>query len=356
MSRIERLWEKTAAVCDAIVIRDPVNRFYFTRFSSSAGTLVLTAQESVLFVDARYIQRAREKITDCRVVLEDGLPGQLRKMFQVHKVETVGFEAHTLSFAGTMELEEMIQPARLIKNRQVSDAILDLRSIKDKEELACLREAQRITDYAFSRCLGLMRPGVSELDIMIAMGEEMARQGCEKRSFNMILTSGPQTALPHGDPAIRTLQKGEFVMMDVGAMVGGYSADMTRTVAIGAVGSEQKTVYNLVLAAQKAALAAMQPGRRCCDIDRTARDIIDRSPYKGTFGHGLGHSLGLEIHENPRLNQTCETALAPGMMMTVEPGIYLPGRFGVRIEDMTAVTETGCEIMTRSPKELMVVS
>lgn len=356
MDRIRKLMQMTKDCCDAVIIQNGVDRFYFTGFSSSAGTLVVMPDEAVFYADSRYIQAAREKVKDCRVILEEDLPQQLNRLLKDRNVQTVGFETHAISFQAACALEEMIKPARLLKDSRVSNALLSMRMIKDERELSYLREAQRITDYAFSKCLSVIREGATKLDVMIAMGEEMARQGCEKRSFNMILTCGAQTALPHGDPADAVIRNGDFVMMDVGAMVGGYAADMTRTVVVGKVSTEQRDVYNTVLRAQESALSAIRPGKCCRDIDRIARDLIDASPYKeGRFGHGLGHSLGLEIHESPRLNPTCETILQPGMMMTVEPGIYLPGRFGVRIEDMIAVTENGYENMTRSPKELIIL-
>ncbi len=355
MNRIDCLLNKTKNFCDAVIIQNGIDRYYFTGFSSSAGTLLLSEKARIFLVDSRYIQAAREKIKGCQVILEENLPQQLGQLIKEYKIKTVGFETHALSFQAARALEEMVKPAELLKDDRVSDAILEMRMIKDQKELSFLREAQRITDYAFHKCLSVIRAGVTKLDVMIAMGEEMARQGCEKRSFNMILTSGAQTALPHGDPTDTVIQKGDFVMMDVGAMVGGYAADMTRTVAVGAVSGEQRAVYQTVLDAQESALKEIRAGKCCQDIDRIARDLIDISPYKGTFGHGLGHSLGLEIHESPRFNPTCKTILRPGMMMTVEPGIYLPGKFGVRIEDMAAVTEDGCEDMTGSPKNLMIL-
>ena len=350
-------WETLAArmTCDAAVVCHPVNRRYLTGFSSSAGTLFVTKKEAFLLVDSRYIEAASAINSGCTVLLEEDLPAQLQALVGRCNINSVGMETHYTSFALAQRMAQMIMPAQLLPDDDFCDLLLSMRSIKEPGELACLRKAQEITDAAFAATLGQVRPGISELEIMMTMGNEMARLGCEKRAFNMILTSGRYTSLPHGDPAIRTIEAGDLVMMDVGAMVGGYSADMTRTFAVGHVSQEQREVYHTVLQAQEAALAAIRPGVSCCSVDRVARDYIDASAYAGMFGHGLGHSLGLEIHENPRLNPVFQTLLQPGMVMTVEPGIYLPGKFGVRIEDMIVVTEDGYENYTHTPKTLTVI-
>lgn len=357
MNRICDLQRRTESSCDAVLIQSFVNRRYLTGFCSSAGMLLITHHQTFFLVDSRYIEAAQKHFAGSPVqVLLTETPEQvILQLIKQYKLTRLGTETRQMSFSAVQLLKQQIRPCELLTDDTVSIALEELRMIKDAGELASLREAQQITDYAFHKCLEIIRPGVSELDIMIKMGVEMARQGCEKRSFNMILTSGTQTALPHGDPTIRQVEYGDFVMMDVGAMVNGYAADMTRTVAVGTVTQLQKEVYDTVLQAQKLAFEALGPGKRCCDIDEIARSYIDQSEWAGKFGHGLGHSLGLEIHEQPRLRPGCETVLRPGMMTTVEPGIYLPGQFGVRIEDMVVITEDGCENMTGSPKQLLVL-
>lgn len=351
MDRLTRLQKEMP--WEAALVVSGVNRFYLTGFSSSAGILLLTKKEAFLLVDARYIQAAEERVKNCRVVLEDGR--QLPKILSEQNIRQIAFESNYLSVEAAEKLKERIAPASLVWSNEFGKLLLDLRSRKDAQELNCLRQAQSITDRAFDRLLGQIHPGVSELELMMFLGEEMARLGCEKKSFNMIFTSGSRTALPHGDPAIRTIEYGDFIMMDMRAMVGGYTADMTRTVAVGTAADEQRQVYEIVLEAQKRALNAIEPGKACCEIDALAREHIRDMGYGAFFGHGLGHSLGLEIHEDPRFNPQCTTRLQPGMVMTVEPGIYIPDKFGIRIEDMVTVTDSSCEDFTKSPKNLIVL-
>lgn len=352
MNRILQLQKRMTG--EAAVIRSGVSRFYLTGFSSSAGTLLVTREKAFFLADSRYIEAAREQLEGCEVLLEEN-DRQLGELIAKLQIKEIAFETHAASVDEADRLQRQAAPAVLLRDGSFSRVLLEMRCQKDAYELGCLRKAQEITDSAFAALLGQIRPGASELELMMFFGEHMARLGCEKRSFNMIFTSGSRTALPHGDPAIRTVEQGDFVMMDVGAMVGGYAADMTRTVAVGQASEEQKKVYAIVLEAQKRALDAVRAGKRCCDIDSVARDYIRDAGFGDCFGHGLGHSLGLEIHENPRFNQSCETVLLENMVMTVEPGIYLPNRFGVRIEDMVAVTENGCDNFTKSPKELIVL-
>ena len=352
MDRLTRL--QAEMTCEAAVVRSGINRFYLTGFSSSAGTILITKSQSFFLVDSRYIQAAKEQVKNCLVILEKDR-GTLPGLLQEQGIREIAFETNYLSVEAAAELQQTVSPATLLYSNDFGRQLLRMRRQKDQRELECLRAAQAITDRAFQALLGQIKPGVSELDLMMFLGEEMARLGCEKRSFNMIFTSGGRTALPHGDPEIRRLEYGDFVMMDVGAMVGGYAADMTRTVAVGSVTQEQRKVYEIVLEAQKRAIEAVAPGKICREVDAVARSYIRDMGYGGYFGHGLGHSLGLEIHEDPRFNQECETRLEENMVITVEPGIYLPGKFGVRIEDMVAVTKNGCEDFTQSPKELIIL-
>lgn len=352
MERLARLQREMS--CQAAIVLSGINRFYLTGFASSAGTLVVTKERCFFIVDSRYIQAAQERVQGCEVLLEDDC-GQLSELLQSMGVETAAYETNYISVERAARLRREIAPVALEDTPNLGNLLLQMRRHKDKYELECLRNAQQITDEAFQVLLEKIRPGVSELDLMMCLGEEMARRGCEKRSFNMIFTSGDRTALPHGDPAIRKVEYGDFVMMDVGAMIGGYAADMTRTVAIGNVTDEQRQVYQIVLEAQKRAIDSIRPGIPCKEVDRVAREYIGSQGYGACFGHGLGHSLGLEIHEDPRFNPVCEDPLEEGVVITVEPGIYLPGKFGVRIEDMVVVTKSGCEDLTHSPKELIVL-
>ena len=354
MSAIERLLEALDSQIDAALIVSDANRFYFTGFPSSAGTLLITREQSYFIVDFRYIEIAKKTIQNCEVILQGNLTEQLNELLDRHQVRTLGIEAATLSlaayqrFAGTLKTQ-------VLADSRLSDAIEAIRAIKTKEEQDALRSAQIMTDRAFSFIINHIHPGVTEQDIILNMGAFMERLGSEGRSFDFIAISGPKTSLPHGKAGTRVIERGDFVTMDFGCKVNGYLSDMTRTVAVGEVSTHQAEVYEIVRQAQEKAFACIRPGAICNQVDAAARDYIASKGYGEYFGHGLGHSLGVEIHENPRFNQTCEYELRPGNVLTVEPGIYLPGQFGVRIEDMMLVTPDGYEDFTQSPKNLIIV-
>ena len=230
-----------------------------------------------------------------------------------------------------------------------------MRSIKDSEELKNICAAQALTDATFDYALNCIKPGISERELMLDMEFFMRKNGSEGTAFDFIVVSGKNSSLPHGVPTDKKIEIGDFVTMDFGAVVNGYRSDMTRTVGVGSITKEQKTVYDTVLKAQKAAIDYIKSGVKCCDADKVARDIIDLAGYKGCFGHSLGHSVGIEIHESPNCSPKCEKILLPGMIMTVEPGIYIEDKFGVRIEDMVQVREDGCINLTKSRKELIII-
>ena len=338
----------------AALVTSSINRFYLSGFSSSAGSLLVLPDDWKLIIDGRYVEAATNALPAGHVILEEELWRQVEALCAERNITEVAIEEAEVSVQ-TFKTWQAATKLHLTDEGRLSASLSAQRMIKSPEEIESLRRAQRATDEAFAETLNCIRVGANEMDIRIRMGVEMAKRGCEKRAFDMILTSGPRTALPHGHPGIFTLQDGDFVMMDVGAKIDGYFADMTRTVAVGHVSEEQERVYNTVLRAQQTAIDRIRPGVICRDVDAAARSVIGEAGYGDCFNHGLGHSLGLEIHEQPRLNKTCDTVLAPGMMTTVEPGIYLPGRFGVRIEDMGAVTEDGFEDMTHSEKKLLVL-
>ena len=352
MKRIEAL--RPMLPVKAALVTSPVSRFYLLGFSSSAGSLLILPDDWKLVIDGRYVEAATNALPTGHVILENDLWRQIEALCAERNITEVAIEEASVSVE-TFQNWQAATKVHLTEEGKLSHALSVLRMVKTPEELEAFRCAQRITDEAFAETLNYIRAGANTMEIRIRMGLEMAKRGCEKRSFDMILTSGPRTALPHGHPEITTLQDGDFVMMDVGAKFNGYSADMTRTVAVGHVTEEQEKVYATVLHAQQKAIDMLRPGVVCRDVDAAARKAIGDAGYQDCFNHGLGHSLGLEIHEQPRLNALCQTVLAPGMMTTVEPGIYLPGRFGVRIEDMGAVTESGFENMTHSEKNLLIL-
>ena len=357
MERMKQLLSLPRPEHAAWLIAAGQNRRYLTGFSSSAGMIAVFGNQAYLLVDSRYEQAARQNARDCTVLLETGSNQVLRSLLLDSGITQVFLETETTSLSQARQLALDLAPVSVdTECGCVSQTLDDMRRIKSPEEIDCLRRAQRISEDALLNATRLIHSGVSELDVMMAIGAHRTAAGCEARSFDMIFTSGEDTALPHGNPIIRQIQDGDFVMVDMGSTICGYASDMTRTLAVGHVTPEQQGVYETVLEAQLAALACIRPGVRCRDVDAAARQVIARSPFRDyCFGHGLGHSLGLEIHENPRFNPTDETILQPGMVMTVEPGIYIPGRFGVRIEDMVVITSDGFENLTHYPKQLTVL-
>ena len=228
-----------------------------------------------------------------------------------------------------------------------------LRRIKTPEEIGYMRRAEEIGDEAFEALLPLLKPGMTELEAAAELEYQMKKRGAEGFSFDTIMASGIHSSMPHAIPSGKKLEAGDFITMDFGCTYQGYCSDMTRTVVMGKADEKQKEMYGIVLRAQRAALELIRAGLPGSRVDREAREIIEKAGYGDCFGHGLGHSVGLYIHEEPRLSPSDDTILEPGMIETVEPGIYVPGFGGVRIEDMVAVTEDGCENLTRSPKELL---
>lgn len=341
---------------DGAILLSETGRRYFTGFAATDGILLVTRESARLLIDFRYIEAARAAVKDCEVVLLDTKTDQVAEFIAENHVKTLAVESYELPVSTLGRLNRRLPQVRFDDSDAFSAAVSELRMIKTKAEADAVRRAQIITDAAFEHVLPMVKSGVTERSLALEIEFFMKRSGAQKPSFDLIVVSGEKTSLPHGVPGDRTVRAGDFVTMDTGAVVDGYCSDMTRTVALGSVSDEQRRVYDTVLQAQLAALRAIRAGQVCRDIDKIARDIIEvDAGYKGCFGHGLGHSVGLEIHEEPRFSPACGTVLKSGMFMTVEPGVYLAEKFGVRIEDLVLVTEQGCENFTRSPKELIIL-
>ncbi|MBR7132393.1 MAG: aminopeptidase P family protein [Clostridia bacterium] len=339
----------------AMLISDDNNRFYFTGMRSSAGVVLITKSESFLFIDFRYYEKALSTVKNTRVILSEKLYSQIYEALKSAGVTTVFTETDLISVSAFKRLKAAFPEIRLSQSGKLTDKIKELRSIKSAEEIEKIRISQELTDRTFSYILERIEIGRTEKEIMLDMEFFMRRLGSEGTAFDFIVVSGKNSSLPHGVPTDKKIERGDFVTMDFGAVVEGYRSDMTRTVAVGEVNDRQKEVYSIVLKAQKAALEAIKPGFKCCEVDRIARDIIAEAGFEKCFGHGLGHSVGLDIHESPACNTRDNTLLKKGMIMTVEPGIYLENSFGVRIEDMVAVTADACENFTTSTKELIIL-
>lgn len=352
--RIEKI-QNSLKENQGFIVKSSANRFYLTGFTSSAGTVFVTKNKAYFLIDFRYVEKAKNVVTSCEVSLSNKPNAEIKELCEKNNVKQIFVETYSLSVEDFKNLEKMLQGVELLKENTMDKLLEEMRGVKSKDELEKIINAQKLTDDTFSYILQRIEPGRSEIDVMLDMEFYMRKQGSEGVSFDFIVVSGKNSSLPHGVPTNKIIEKGDFITMDFGAVVDGYHSDMTRTVAVGSVTKEQEKVYNTVLKAQLEAIRAVKPNVLCKDIDKVARDIIYSAGYEGCFGHGLGHSLGVEIHESPSFNTVCETVTKEGMIMTVEPGIYLENKFGVRIEDMVYVTKDGILNLTNSKKELIII-
>ena len=350
---IKKLQEKLEKN-QAFLISSPENRRYLTGFASSDGYLLVTKSEAVFFIDSRYIEAAQNQITECsEIALLTSLSGQLKEYAEKLGIEAVFTESERLSVSEFNRFCEIL-PCKCVAEK-ADEAINDLRRRKSREEKEKILAAQSIAEKAFDHVLGFIKEGVTEREIALALDFFMLRNGAEAISFETIAVSGKNSSMPHGVPSEKKIEKGDFITMDFGAVVDGYHSDMTRTVALGDVSSKQAEVYKTVLTAQKKSLESLRAGVSCRDADAAARDVIKNAGFGEFFGHGTGHGVGIEIHEQPRLSPKSSQTLEIGDIVTVEPGIYLPGEFGVRIEDMAYITENGFENLTKSEKSLIIL-
>ena len=353
-NRIKNLQKRLSNAQAALILSD-ANRFYLTGFHSSAGFVFVTADGADFYTDFRYYEMAKKAVRSCKVTLLTNTIGQINELIAKYGVTELFVETNSVSVSDFNLYKSRFDNVSVADNDFLDKALCELRSVKNKTEIEHIKLAQKLTDDTFSYILDKISVGRTEKEIMLDMEFYLRRLGSEGVSFDFIVVSGKNSSLPHGVPTDKKIEKGDFVTMDFGAVVNGYRSDMTRTVAVGDATAEMKKVYETVLAAQNAAFDLIAPNAVCRDVDRAARDLINGAGYEGCFGHGLGHSVGIEIHENPSFNTRCETRLAEGMILTVEPGIYLENRFGVRIEDMVLITENGFENLTKSDKNLIIL-
>lgn len=354
-NRINAFFNSLPKNVEAVLIKSQENRFYFLNFDAGdAGTLVLLRDKGYYIIDSRYIEIAKAEVKHFEVMLENKAFEQTKDILQKHGITTLNIETE-ISLACLDRITKAMNGITIDTTDIVSSTIEKLRMIKDAHEVACIRKAQAVTDACFLHIQPFIKAGVREIDIALEMEVFMRRNGADAIAFPTILVAGKKTSLPHGEPGNNIIQEGDFVTMDFGAKVGGYCSDMTRTVAVGKITDEQKKVYDTVLQAQLAACNGAKAGMSGAQIDKIARDIIYNAGYEGCFGHGLGHSLGIQIHENPRFSVSCNDIIQAGTMMTIEPGIYLEGKFGVRIEDTVLVNEDGIEILGNSDKNLIIL-
>ena len=337
---------------DAMLITSAPGEYYAIGFHGE-GMVIVTKTESRYFTDSRYIEAAGNLVTGANITMTDKNKNFMvlaEQAIQELGIQKMGFEDGYVTVASYNQYSKL--PCELVPAQSL---VNDLRAAKDEEEIALMKKAQEITDQAFDAILKFIQPGMTEQEIAARLQYEMLLRGADKMSFDPIVVSGPNGSLPHGIPSEKKVQKGEFLTMDFGCKYGGYCSDMTRTVALGEPTEEMKKVYQIVLEAQLAGIAVTRAGVPGKSIDAAARKVIADAGYGDNFGHGYGHSLGIEIHESPNANTRDNTLLPVGAVVSAEPGIYLPGKFGVRIEDVTILREDGCEILTKSPKDLIIL-
>ncbi len=355
MNRIEKFTEIASKnpEFEAAVITSPQNRFYMLNMRSSAGTILILKEKAYFIIDFRYIELANKSVKNAEVIMQGKLYEQINELLKKHGVNKLWVEESMT--VGTMNAMKGALDVELVTDSPLTKIINDMRMIKSREEQQIIKTGQAITDAGFTYMLGQLEAGRSERELAIELETFMRKQGASGIAFSTILVSGKNSSLPHGVPSDKLLEKGDFVTMDFGAAYGGYCTDMTRTVAIGHATEEMTKVYNTVLEAQLEAMKYIKAGKVCGDIDKVARDYIYGNGYEGYFGHSLGHSFGIDVHETPGFAPGNTTILQPGMVLSVEPGIYLPDKFGVRIEDTVYITEDGFENLTASRKDLIIL-
>ena len=334
---------------EAVFLSSYPSLFYYTGFCSEDGWAVIMHDRAALITDSRYTVQAKAQTSGVEIIT---LNQKLEQVLQSFSADAFGFEEEFLS-AGQLDRLKNAVPGRQWIPMQ--ERIARPRQEKSPDEIRRIREAERLGDEAFSYVLTRLHPGMTERAVAAELEFFMKKNGASGTSFDTIAASGYRSAMPHGVASDKQIQKGELLTLDFGCVLDGYCSDMTRTVGIGSLGEEETQIYNTVLRAQKAALDFVQEGVLCADVDRAARLVIEAAGYGSCFGHSLGHSLGIEIHEAPNFLPKSDAVLKRGNVITVEPGIYVEGLGGVRIEDVIAVTDQGIENLTSSPKELILI-
>ena len=354
MNNLEKYRSLLKEGVDGLLLTSRFSRHYAAEFDIAEGMAIVTKNGCYYFTDSRYIESAQNGIHNFQVV-ETNRANPYSKLLNDAiaecGVETLGFEEEYLTVEEFAGLEKDLKAKLVPMGKQINK----FREVKQEWELDRMRKAQEITDQAFAEVLGRIQPGMTEKQLQAELIYCLYKNGGDGLSFDPIVVSGPNTSLPHGVAGDRVICKGDFITMDFGALYQGYCADMTRTVAVGFVTEEMQKVYDTVLAAQLAGINATKAGVLGKEVDGAARQVITDAGYGQYFGHGYGHSIGMQVHEAPNCNPSGDTVMEENMVCSAEPGIYLPGRFGVRIEDLVIFKAGGCENITKSPKNLIIV-
>ncbi len=339
---------------DALLVLQPQNRYYLTGFTGSYGYLLVSEKEDIFITDFRYKQQAQSQISGCKIV-QHGLDPlkDIKNQLNNIGVKKLGFEQEYITYSQYLSFSEALEGIEL---KPVKPMVEDLRMIKDEMEISKMDKAINIAGDAFAHILGFLRPGITEKEVALELEFFMKRAGASGLAFTTIVASGHRSSLPHGIASDKVLEKGDFVKMDFGCVYENYCSDITRTVVLGKATDRQKEIYNTVLEAQLRAIDKIKAGITGEEADKIARDIIYAKGFTENFGHGLGHSIGMVVHEKPRVAPNATNVLQEGNVITVEPGIYIEGFGGVRIEDMIVITKDGNRNLTKVTKELIEIN
>lgn len=354
MSLLEQLRVSLRAQqSDVLIITSNQNRRYLTGFTGSAGTVVITPTQALLLVDFRYTKQAtnQSKEFDVREIDRSRLYETIQEILDTESIQTIGFEQQHVTY----EVYQLMASKITATLKPLSNIVENLRMIKTPKEIELIKKAAWISDEAFKYILTFIKPGVSEIDIANELEFHMRKNGATGAAFDIIIASGHRSALPHGVASDKIIEEGDMLTLDFGAYYQGYRSDMTRTIAVGEPPGKLKEIYQIVYDSLQIALSSMKAGITGKEADSYTRDFIKAKGYGKNYGHGSGHGIGLDIHENIFMSPVCEDILEENMVLTVEPGIYIPDLGGVRIEDDVIVTKNGVEVITHSPKELIIL-
>lgn len=335
---------------DALLITNPINRRYMTGFTGTAGVAIVSNDQAYLITDFRYIEQANEQAKHFKVIEHSGpIEETINKQLKSLTIERLGFEKNDITYAQYERFKDRLEVTFV----PTANVVENIRIQKSPDEIEILKDAAKIADQAFEHIQTYIKPGVREIDVATELEFYMRKLGATSSSFDIIVASGYRSALPHGVASEKKIQSNELVTLDYGAIYQGYCSDITRTVAVGNISDELKTIYETVLGAQKLGVKKIKAGMTGKEADEITRDYIEEKGYGSYFGHSTGHGLGLEVHEEPRLSKNAHSVLKPGMVVTVEPGIYIPKVGGCRIEDDLVIHENGNERLTNASKELI---